>query len=79
MSSGRQRGAMGPLPIGPGHGRPGTEDERKVKDRGFVIKRLWGYLRSFSVRIVLITLLVAVVTVLQLGGPYIGLPEKRRL
>jgi ATP-binding cassette, subfamily B, multidrug efflux pump len=55
---------------GPGPFRSNTP-VTKPKDRIVVIRRLWDYLKPYAGKLAALGLVVAGITVLQLGGPYL--------
>lgn len=60
----------GPRGGGPGHFRM-NEPVAKPRNRTAVIGRLWEYLKPYTAKLTVLGLLVATVTGLQLGGPYL--------
>ena len=79
--SDKKRSNDGPRAGTPGVGGPGgraghgpmvaTAPVTKPKNRAAVTRRLWQYLVPYSKKLIALGFVVAAITVLQLGGPYI--------
>jgi ATP-binding cassette, subfamily B, multidrug efflux pump len=52
-------------------GRGRNDGSDKVKNRGYVLKRLWGYLYFYKVKLILAIFLTIVSNVLSLVGPFL--------
>ena len=61
-------------PPPPRHGGPGAHlmaEKQRAKDTRGTLRRLWGYLRVYRLRLVVAAVLVVLTTGLNLAGPYL--------
>ncbi len=67
------------MPMGPRGGRGGPMPHGKPKNTGATIKRLWGYVSVYKVRLVLVVLCMIVSTLTSLIGGYLLAPIINRI
>ncbi len=63
-----------PAPPPPRHGGPGAHlmaEKQRAKNTRGTLRRLWGYLRVYRLRLVVASILVVLTTGLNLAGPYL--------
>ena len=65
------------MPMGPRGGRGGPMPHGKPKNVGVTIKRLWGYVSEYKLRLVLVVFCMLISTLTSLIGGYMLAPPQR--